>query len=190
MCNRQALIPPLVSSLVFSLLWNLWTTVRRFEHRQPVSHRCVLACDGSSEGSIERYARRGAVSMVASRYLRLGSPDSIDLQCVMLANSGSGSDDDIACMATLIYGTYMATNDYRQIGYKLAALLSWRWPLTRFVNTAGPLLHCTAHSARCWITVGIPRWMTVGPKRERVNGLHLSGVLIRSQGLCQPRCSP
>ena len=43
-CNLQALIPPRVSSFVFSLLWNRWTTARRFQNRQSISNRCILLC--------------------------------------------------------------------------------------------------------------------------------------------------
>ena len=65
------LVPPRVTSAVFSTMWNRWVTSRRFQQRASTSNRCVLGCSPNAEDSVEHYANCPFTQELGSRYLCL-----------------------------------------------------------------------------------------------------------------------
>ncbi len=113
MRQLHRLVAPRVCAAVFSLIWNRWTTARRFQKRSSTVNRCVLGCDDGAEDSIEHYCHCAAVRQCASRFLWIKSQGELRLMHLMLADDAPLEDEELVCRALLVYAAYRATNFYR-----------------------------------------------------------------------------
>ena len=65
--HLRRLVPPLISAAVLGILWNRWTTARRFQQVRG----CVLGCPPRSSDSVEHYAYCPALRQAAHSHLGL-----------------------------------------------------------------------------------------------------------------------
>ena len=108
--NLQALgrvVPPRVAAAVWGLVWNRWTTGRRFQKCSP----CPLGC-GAGADSIEHLVGCRVAREAGRRFLRVdGEYQQRLLFCTMTAKFVD--QEAMACWAVLVYATYMASNQVR-----------------------------------------------------------------------------
>ena len=74
------LVPPRVISAVFGVIWNRWTTHRRFQKRQADSNVCQLGCPRTAEDSLEH------VREVGTRFLKLHPLQQINAHTFLMCN--------------------------------------------------------------------------------------------------------
>ena len=106
-------VPPRVSSAVFSTMWNRWTTHRRFQRRSGPSNQCTFKCSATAEDSLEHYARCPRTRELAERYLRIPSDLHCNLYSFNLCNPHIRSIEDLSCVALMIYSVYRLTQKLR-----------------------------------------------------------------------------
>ena len=102
--------PSRVQAAVFSLLWNRWTTARRFQKRDK---RCLLCDRQDTEDSIEHYSRCKVTREILSRFLRLDETRFATLHTFVLVNPDIDSKECLVKIALLTYGIYRTTNAVR-----------------------------------------------------------------------------
>ena len=103
--------PPRVQAAVFSLLWNRWTTARRF---QKGDKRCLLCDRQDTEDSIEHYSRCRVTREILSRFLRLYETRFATLHTFVLVNPDIDSKGCFVEIAVFhFYGIYRTTNAVR-----------------------------------------------------------------------------
>ena len=104
-------LPPRMCAAVLRLLFNGWSTHRRFQNRGLDTNRCMLGCPGEAEDSIEHYCRCPAVKHIQMTKLRVDVSSELALSFWSL--NMCGDEDSLTAAAMSIYATYMATNHYR-----------------------------------------------------------------------------
>ena len=108
----QRTVAPRVAAACFGTIWNRWCTGRRFSREGP----CVFGCTLPAHDSIEHYVYCAAVHRVARNALRLDIKKSEALEWFVLAHLGLSDEENLICIAILVYAVYNSTNTLRKIG--------------------------------------------------------------------------
>ncbi len=103
------LVPPNVIAACWGTVWNRWCTGRRFQRSLSEGAVCRFGCSVTAHDSIEHYVHCEVLRRVVSeRFYR-----SVNLQMPTFLLCDRCSDDDLAFVALLVFGTYRAHNQYR-----------------------------------------------------------------------------
>ena len=104
-------VTPRVRAACFRAAWSGWCTHRRFQKRDQLGDCCKLGCNGNAADSMEHYAYCPVVHRVARARLRITHP--LNLRSFVLLEAPAGDMEALVLHAILVYGTYRATNLYR-----------------------------------------------------------------------------
>ena len=107
------LVPPRVCAAVWGTMWNRWCTHRRWQQRSFPSNRCMLGCAGGAEDAIEHYCHCHMTKLTLKRKLNLDPTHFAHLHSFLLCSNFINTQEELTCIALLIYAIYNATNHYR-----------------------------------------------------------------------------
>ena len=99
-----------MQAAVFGIMWNRWTTARRFQGQGV----CLLGCCADADQDrAEHYCRCRVVQDVCRRRLNLDPQTFANLHTILLVNPMINTTETLTTVALLGYGLYTTTNRLR-----------------------------------------------------------------------------
>ena len=107
------LVAPRVHAAVFSLLWNRWSTARRFQRTAPCLFGCALE---TGQDSIEHYCKCHVTKTIFRTKLNLNATELANIHTFVLVNPKIGTHQKLCLVALVTYGIYSVSNRLRSTG--------------------------------------------------------------------------